>query len=155
MAVQKQDDQHEHTFSNYVRIRDVVQKTWLRRWMIGKSGEWGSGISVLPARHDDDMLTCQDFKSHIELSNAQRFSVPTALIQLNCSKYLSRLELLWSRIYVAQMYVNMANFLRSLVSGNFPGVWIEGNRLWHRKQVRTLIILFHLLSGKWKTYDPS
>ena len=27
MAVQKQDDQHEHTFSNYVKIRDVVQKT--------------------------------------------------------------------------------------------------------------------------------
>ena len=54
MAVQKQDDQHEHTFSNYVRIRDVVQKTCLRRWMIGKSGERGSGLSVLPARHDDD-----------------------------------------------------------------------------------------------------
>ena len=31
MAVQKQDDQHEHTFSNYVRIQDVVQKTCLRR----------------------------------------------------------------------------------------------------------------------------
>ena len=31
MAVQKQDDQHEHTFSNYVMIRDVVQKTCLRR----------------------------------------------------------------------------------------------------------------------------
>ena len=54
MAVQKQDDQHEHTFSNYVRIRDVVQKTCQRRWTIGKSGERGSGISVLPARHDDD-----------------------------------------------------------------------------------------------------
>ena len=54
MAVQKQDDQHEHTFSNYVRIQDVVQKTCLRRWTIGKSGERGSGISVLPARHDDD-----------------------------------------------------------------------------------------------------
>ena len=27
----KEDDQHEHTFSNYVRIRDVVQKTCLRR----------------------------------------------------------------------------------------------------------------------------
>ena len=54
MAVQKQDDQHEHSFSNYVRIRDVVQKTCLRRWTIGKSGERGSGISVLPARHDDD-----------------------------------------------------------------------------------------------------
>ena len=54
MAVQKQDDQHEHTFSNYVRIRDVVQKTCQRRWTIEKSGERGSGISVLPARHDDD-----------------------------------------------------------------------------------------------------
>ena len=54
MAVQKQDDQHENTFSNYVRIQDVVLKTCLRRWTIGKSGERGSGISVLPARHDDD-----------------------------------------------------------------------------------------------------
>ena len=49
MAVQKQDDQHEHTFSNYVRIREVVQKTCLRRWTIRKNGERGSGISVLPA----------------------------------------------------------------------------------------------------------
>ena len=54
MAVQKQDDQHEHTFSNFVKIQDVVQKTCLRRWTIGKNGERGSGISVLPARHDDD-----------------------------------------------------------------------------------------------------
>ena len=50
----KADDQHEHTFSNYVRIRDVVLKTCLGRWTMGKSGERGSGISVLPARHDDD-----------------------------------------------------------------------------------------------------
>ena len=50
MAVQKQDDQQEHTFSNYVRIQDVVLKTWT----IEKSGEKASGISVLPARHDDD-----------------------------------------------------------------------------------------------------
>ena len=49
MAVQKQDDQHE-----YVRIRDVVLKTYLGRWTIGRSGERGSGISVLPARYDDD-----------------------------------------------------------------------------------------------------
>ena len=54
VAVQKQDDQHEHTFSNYLRIRDVVQKTCQRRWTIGKCGERGSGISMLPARHDDD-----------------------------------------------------------------------------------------------------
>ena len=48
-------DQHEHTFSNYVRIQDVVLKTCLGRWTIGRSGERGSGISVLPARHDDDI----------------------------------------------------------------------------------------------------
>ena len=50
---------HEHTFSNYVRIRDVVRKTCLRRWTIGRSGERGSGISVLPVRHDDDVPICQ------------------------------------------------------------------------------------------------
>ena len=54
MAVQKQDDQHEHTFISYVRIRGVVPKTYLGRWTIGMSVERGSGISVLPARHDDD-----------------------------------------------------------------------------------------------------
>ena len=29
-----------------VRIRDVALKTCQRRWTIGRSGEWGSGISV-------------------------------------------------------------------------------------------------------------
>ena len=37
-----------------VRIRDVALKTCQRRWTIGKSGERGSGISVLAARDDDD-----------------------------------------------------------------------------------------------------
>ena len=54
MAVQKQDDQLELTYSNYVRTQDVTLKTCRRWWMIGRSGERGSGISVLAARHDDD-----------------------------------------------------------------------------------------------------
>ena len=54
MAEQKQDDQLEHTYSSYVRIRDVALKTCWRRWTIERSGERGSGISVLAARHDDD-----------------------------------------------------------------------------------------------------
>ena len=54
MAKQKQDDQLEHIFSNYVRIRDVVQKTCRTRLTTGESGERGSGISVLPAHDDDD-----------------------------------------------------------------------------------------------------
>ena len=36
-------------FSSYVRTRDVVLKTYLGRWTIGRSGERGSGISVLPS----------------------------------------------------------------------------------------------------------
>ena len=54
MVMQKQDDQHEHAFRSYVRVRDVVLKTCLGQWTIGRSGVRGSGISVLPARHDDD-----------------------------------------------------------------------------------------------------
>ena len=37
---------HERTFSSCVRIQDVVLKTCLGRWTIGRSGERGSGISV-------------------------------------------------------------------------------------------------------------
>ena len=43
-----------HKYCSYVRIRDVAQKTCQRQWTIGRSGERGSGISVLAARHDDD-----------------------------------------------------------------------------------------------------
>ena len=53
VAEKKQDDQHEHTYSSYVWIRDVARKTCQRRWTIEKSGESGSGISVQVARHDD------------------------------------------------------------------------------------------------------
>ena len=51
---QKQDDQLEHIYSSYVRMRDVALKTCQRRWTIGRSGEIGSGISVLAVRYDDD-----------------------------------------------------------------------------------------------------
>ena len=44
----------EHTYSSYVRIRDVALKTCQRRLIIRRSGERRSGISVLAARHDDD-----------------------------------------------------------------------------------------------------
>ena len=54
MAKQKQDDQLEHIYSSYVRIRDEALKTCQKRWNVGKSGERGSGMSVLVTRHDDD-----------------------------------------------------------------------------------------------------
>ena len=58
MAKKKQDDQLERTYSSYVRIRDVAMKTSQKRWMIGRSGERGSGISVLAAQHEDDDDDC-------------------------------------------------------------------------------------------------
>ena len=42
------------TYSSSVRIRDVALKTCQKRWTIGRSGERGSGISVVAARHNDD-----------------------------------------------------------------------------------------------------
>ena len=58
MAKQKQDNQLEHTYSSYMRIRDVALKTCQKRWMIGRSGKRGSGISVLAAQHHDDDDDC-------------------------------------------------------------------------------------------------
>ena len=53
MAKQKQDDQLEHTYSSYVRIR--MQPEDLPKAMNDRE-KWRerSGISVLMARHDDD-----------------------------------------------------------------------------------------------------
>ena len=49
-----QDDQLENIYSSYVRIRDIVLKTCQRLWTIRRSGDRGSGICMLAARHDDD-----------------------------------------------------------------------------------------------------
>ena len=54
MAEQKQHDQLKHTYSSHVRKRDVALKTCQKRWMIGRSAERGSRISVLSARHDGE-----------------------------------------------------------------------------------------------------
>ena len=65
MAKQKQDDQLEHTYSSYVRIRDVALKTYQKRWMMGRSGKRGLGISMLEARHDDDDDSRKNFRLKI------------------------------------------------------------------------------------------
>ena len=67
MAGQKQDDQLEYAFGRYVRIRDVAQKTCLRR--MNDREKWrerGSGISVLAARHEDDD---DDYKKAMKYKN--------------------------------------------------------------------------------------
>ena len=54
MDLQRQDDELGPTYNSSVPIPDVALKTCLNRWTTGKSGEKGSGRSVLMARHDDD-----------------------------------------------------------------------------------------------------
>ena len=53
MAKQMQDGQLEHTYSSCVRIWDVALKTCQKRW-IWRSGERGSGTSMLAEPHDND-----------------------------------------------------------------------------------------------------
>ena len=97
MAEQKQDDQHEHTDCSYVRIREVALKTCRRRWTRQRSGERGSGISVLAAQHDDndDIYIEYMIYKHILLihtvkwsnSSVSNGSVYHKLTKLNGSKY--------------------------------------------------------------------
>ena len=75
MAEQKQDNQLEHTYCSYVGIRDLALKTCQRRWTIGRSGERGSGISVLAARHDDDdddSLCCRVVSKELAIPSIDR-----------------------------------------------------------------------------------
>ena len=98
MAAQKQDDQLERTFSSYVRIQVVVRKTYLGRWTIGRSGERGSGISVLPARYDDDDDDSKPDVLHLNfifghfLPLVEGFSKYIPLY-LHCSAFSSRREI--------------------------------------------------------------
>ena len=54
MDEQRQDNQLEPTYSSSGPIQDVALKTCWKQLTIEKSGEKGSGISVLMTRHDDD-----------------------------------------------------------------------------------------------------
>ena len=63
------------TYSSYVRIRDVALKTGQKLWMIGRSGERGSGISVLAARHDDD-------DDVLRITYTDRIAITTELSQV-------------------------------------------------------------------------
>ena len=122
MAVQKQDDQHEHTLSRYVRIRDVVLKTCLGRWTIGRSGERGSGISVLPARHDDDFnastndILCRPKSLQYQwYLKSSYFTLPKFLnsfyiiksVPQCLSLSLSHTQRVWVRGYTSQMEANI------------------------------------------------
>ena len=73
----KQNDQLEHIYNSYVRIRDVAQKTYQWRWYqrtIGKSGQRGSVIPVLAAHDDDDGSNYDWHRSHLYVLKFFRIS---------------------------------------------------------------------------------
>ena len=123
MAKQKQDDQPELTYSNYVRTQDVIQKTYRRRWMIGRNGERWSGISVLAARHDDDddwVFGMTRSGTICEYSTPYYFSLILIIsIQLNGFKYCGCTT--WTMTKCIQKRLN-GNCTRML--------WVIQNKPW-------------------------
>ena len=84
MDEQKQDDQSESKYNSSVPIRDVAPKSCRKQWTIGRGGEWGSGISVLMAQHDDgDLLT--------QVARSNKYYV------LHCGCYVRSWSYYWSR----------------------------------------------------------
>ena len=79
------DDQLEHTFSSYVRIRDIALKTCQKRWMIGRSGERMSRISMLAVRNDDgDSISIIHCEFHtMSFNNRNKFIIDTGILFLN------------------------------------------------------------------------
>ena len=54
MDKQRHNVQPEPIYSSSVLIRDVTLKTCRKQWTIRRTGERGSGISMMMARRDDD-----------------------------------------------------------------------------------------------------
>ena len=117
MAEQKQDDQLEHTYSRYVRIRDVALKTCQKRWTIGKSGERGSGISVLAAHDDGDdeiyiyiyIIACMFISDHwfhaVFIRQGWWLPCTDGMKQWIADKHLCCYIYIYIYIYIINMYL--------------------------------------------------
>ena len=147
MVKQKQDDQLEFTYSSYMKTQNVTLKTCRRRWMIGRGGERGSGISVLAARHEDD-----DIYIYMYISSSSCRAASTDI-------YLSIYIYIYSCIYLSSVHIYMSVYFhiyylfiisRSIfisISLNF----IQFNSI----LFFNFISLFHLLSTFHGSFFPS
>ena len=122
MDVQEWDDQHEHTYSNYVRTQDVTLKTCQRRWMIGRNGERGSRISALTARHDDDMppgarsRLCSRDSAWAGVFARSAMSSAYSESEIVCARYLLLLSFASSKPF---------SFIKSIESVEFLKVFVQ------------------------------
>ena len=106
MAGQKQDDQLEHTFSNYVRIRNVALKTCQKRWTIGRCGERGSGISVLGEWDDDDDETIRVRWQYLKSFNCEQ------------KKKLWIIQNITSKLFVYKWYIYLIYMYKEVLALN-------------------------------------
>ena len=138
MAAQKQDDQLEHTYSSYVRIRDVALKTCQRRWTIGRSGERGSGISVLAARHDDDEVVIQNtgnkFAKSLIVEQGGMNGAPTKTRTLS-----------WKFATLPYLYLPTPPLGQDMTQGQFF------KSVFNRFEFRVFLLLDWLLHQGWRT----
>ena len=101
MAQQKQDDQLEPTYSWSVRIRDIALRTNQNRRTIGRSGDRGSGISMLAARHEDDDMVLSHWLSSITKTTHVLLYISMCVCVCVCARvqnnYLFELE--WWKLH--------------------------------------------------------
>ena len=128
MDVQKQDDQHERTYSNYVRTQDVTLKTCRRWWMIGGSGE--RGISLMAARHDDDEIKTSNEKVWVWLIDFNEMSIRFGILYaytLDNPVYIVRLYERFLKLFLKRFL--HADILYQVFQSNTNylhiGVWFQ------------------------------
>ena len=95
------------TTSSYVRIRNVALKTCQRRRTIGRSGDRGSGISMLVAQHDDD-----------DDDNIPTSEISFVCTQLNDFKYCSLMQIV---LFSGLGYFQIGRGVMVIVVGNGKG----------------------------------
>ena len=125
MAEQKQDDLHEHTYSSYVRIRDVALKTYQRR--LGEVARGGQGY---PCWRHDMMMMMYIYIYIIEyivifstLVHSHSFSQTHEYIKL-LSTYIYVHIFIYSRIIIVEN-IESADFIFSIhLLKNF--IWPNG-----------------------------
>ena len=135
-------------YSNYVRTQDVTLKTCRRRWMIGRSGERGSGISVLGARHDDDDIYLKRrMKQKVSLN--RNF---TGLIQ-DCP-FTRPVVIPRLKKKILPYYLPIANGKR-IGFIPFPWLLLQCKMLIISSRIWTRVILFISNDGKYCTTNTS
>ena len=129
---------------------DVVQKTCQRRWTIGKSGERGSGISMLAARHDDDDdddISLDNFICHISwgISVSIVFKASILFVLSGCFSWLPSTHFVFGFLFI--IFFQLFKFV---FSGNLGS--LSGTGFWLDQFLLRWLILFIWDFSRWSCF---